>query len=153
MGASNRKMWHAFGLNTCKSFTIQNSVSHPVNPQRKLFFFADDPHLLKNLRTALINNKSVIFPPNYIETLNISSSIVQCSHLEELVAEQENMFFKFASKLNKDILTTNQFNKMKVNKAVNVFDRNSSSALNYMSEKYDNEEYKTTALLTFILLN
>jgi len=81
-------------------------VSHPVNPQRKLFFFADGPHLLKDLRTALINNKSVIFPPNYVETLNISSSIVQCSHLEELVAEQENIFFKFAPKLNKDILTT-----------------------------------------------
>jgi len=40
---------------------------------------------------------------------------------------------------------------MKVNKAVNIFNRNSSSALNYMSEKYDNEEYKTIAFFIEIV--
>lgn len=148
MDASNQRIWRAFGINTHKYSNIQNSVPHFIDPQRKLYFFADGPHLLKNLRTALINNRSIILPSNYAESLNLSSTIVQCSHLEDLVAEQENMFFKFAPKLNKDILTTTQFNKMKVNKAVNVFNQSSSSALNYMSEKYDDEQYKTTA--TFI---
>lgn len=94
------------------------------------------------MRTALINNRIIILPSNYVESLNLQSSIVQCLHLEELVTEQENMFFKFAPLLNKNVLTLTQFNKMKVNKATNVFNRSSSSALNYMSE--NNETYKTT---------
>ena len=85
-------MWRAFGINTHKYSTIQNSVPHPVNQQRRLYFFADSLHILKNLRTSLINNKNIILLSNYVETLNLSSAIVQCSHLEELVAEQENVF-------------------------------------------------------------
>lgn len=136
-------MWRGFGLNNNK-YSVQNSVPYPFDSERRLFFFADGPHLLKNLKAALVNNRSIILQPNYVKALNLSSSIVKCSHLEELVAEQENMFFKFAPKLNKDVLTMSQFNKMKVNKAVNLFNRTSNSALNYRGEKNNNEDYNTT---------
>lgn len=39
MGASNQKMWQTFGINTHRYSTIQNSIPHPICPQRKLFFF------------------------------------------------------------------------------------------------------------------
>lgn len=58
MGSINQAMWRAFSnIGVHRHSLICNSVSHPMDGNRKLFFFADAPHLLKNLRTAIINNK------------------------------------------------------------------------------------------------
>ncbi|KAL6419174.1 hypothetical protein ACFW04_014051 [Cataglyphis niger] len=74
---------------------IQNSISHPIDDKSKLFFFANGSHLIKNLR-ALINNK-IITLLDYFKNYNkLSSGIVQFTHLEELVNEQENLLFMLA---------------------------------------------------------
>lgn len=45
-GASwNRNMWDIFGVSEDKV-----SVKHPVDPERRLWFFSDFPHLIKCLR-------------------------------------------------------------------------------------------------------
>ena len=87
-------------------------MSHPLDNSRKLFFFVDAPHLLKNLRTGLVNNKIVILSQNFVEMYKLSSCVVKCSHIKELVAEQENVKFKLAPKLDKDTITITNFNKI-----------------------------------------
>ncbi|XP_064461742.1 uncharacterized protein LOC135371698 [Ornithodoros turicata] len=49
----NRKMWRLFGIGaTAKN--IRCSSTHPVNPERKLHFISDFPHLIKCLRNRLV---------------------------------------------------------------------------------------------------
>jgi len=52
--AWNRNMWKLFGISDVKS-----SCTHPVNPERKLWFASDFPHLIKNLKSRIINSKTL----------------------------------------------------------------------------------------------
>jgi len=52
--AWNRNMWKLFGISDAKS-----SCTHPVNPKRKLWFVSDFPHLIKNLKSRIINSKTL----------------------------------------------------------------------------------------------
>lgn len=116
MGAVNRGMWKAFSnISAGKHAKINNSVTHPIDKKRKLFFFADAAHLIKNLKAALMNNKVIILPQQLVKSNTLSSDIVQFTHLEDLVNIQENLLFKLAPKLNKDVITPTSYNKMKVN--------------------------------------
>ncbi|KMQ87961.1 thap domain-containing protein 4, partial [Lasius niger] len=60
----------------------------------------------------------------FIETLELSSDIVQFEHLKELVAEQKDYHFKLVPKLHENVIKTTTFNKMKVNMATNMLNRN-----------------------------
>lgn len=149
MGGINQAMWRSFSnIGVHRYSVIHNSIPHPVDCNRKLFFFADGPHLLKNLRAAIINNKLIALPQTFTKTRQLSSHIVTVSHLEELVKEQENLDLKLAPKLNKDSITVTRFNKMRVNKATHIFSNDVSGALHLLSEEQNNTEYSTTA--TFI---
>jgi len=56
-GAStNRKLWVELGISGQQN---KNSFEHPLNPKRKVFMFADAPHLIKNVRNRLHNKKSL----------------------------------------------------------------------------------------------
>jgi len=58
-GAStNRKLWVELGISGQQN-KITNSFEHPLNPKRKVFMFADAPHLIKNVRNRLHNKKSL----------------------------------------------------------------------------------------------
>ncbi|XP_025162472.1 uncharacterized protein LOC112590384 [Harpegnathos saltator] len=47
MGSVNQAMWKAFDISSGKLSVIKNSIPHPIDNQRNLYFFADAPHLLK----------------------------------------------------------------------------------------------------------
>lgn len=97
MRSVNQAMWRAFSnIGVHRYSTIHNSVPHPIDCNRKLFFFADGPHLLKNLRSAIINNKLIALLENFAKTRQLSSCIVKFSHLQDLVNVQENLDFKLA---------------------------------------------------------
>lgn len=146
MGSMNQAMWRAFSnIGAHRHSVIHNSVPHPMDSNRKLFFFADGPHLIKNLRTAIIKNKLIVLPEKFAKSHQLSSYIVKCSHLEELINEQENLDIKLAPKLKKDTLQLTQFNKMKVQKATNMFSKDVSSSLQFLSEERNINEYSTTA--------
>jgi len=90
MGSVNRAMWKTFGnISGGKFSLIRNSICHPVNKERKLFFFADAPHLLENLRSCLENNKIIELPQTFVHIHKLSSSVVKCEHFE-LVELQKN---------------------------------------------------------------
>jgi len=61
---TNRKAWKELGirghLNDC-----QSHVEHFVDSSRKFFVFSDTPHLIKNVRNRLYNNKELLVILNF----------------------------------------------------------------------------------------
>ncbi len=52
MGSPNRAMWKSFGVDH-----IKTSVPHLATPDRQLYFMSDVPHLVKNLKSALVRRQ------------------------------------------------------------------------------------------------
>lgn len=58
-GAStNRKLWSELGISGEKDKVV-NSFKHPLNDKRNVYMFYDTPHLIKNVRNRLHNQKSL----------------------------------------------------------------------------------------------
>ena len=70
MGSPNQAMWRAFGVDHNKT-----SVPHPVTPDRKLYFMPDVPHLVKNLRNALIHGHTITLPQDIVEKENLTCTL------------------------------------------------------------------------------
>lgn len=56
--APNRKFWNEMGING-KIDNVKNWFEHPIDENRKIFIFSDTPHLFKNIRNRLYNNKEL----------------------------------------------------------------------------------------------
>jgi len=50
---TNRRMWSEFGIRG-EINNVQNYIIHPMDSKRKIFFFSDAPHLLKNVRNKIM---------------------------------------------------------------------------------------------------
>lgn len=133
--------WH---IGVSRGSAIENSIPHPINNNRRLFFLADGPHLLKNLKTYLVNNKLFIIE-DVMHDNNINFSYVKIDHLKELLEIEENLIFKLSRKVKKDDLRNDRFNKMKVNKAKQILSIEISSSLKFIADQKDKKEYITTA--------
>ncbi|XP_073671126.1 transposable element P transposase [Paramisgurnus dabryanus] len=141
MGSPNRAMWKAFGVNHNNTF-----VSHPTRPDRKLYFMPDVPHLVKNLKSALVRGQTFTLPPDIVEKENLSSNEVAICPLKDLVDFQEGMALKIAPNMSSKILKPTHFDKMKVGPAMHVFSKATSAALRYMVEQEQRPTtYQTTA--------
>lgn len=56
--APNRKFWSEMGI--CgKINEVKNWFEHPTDENRKIFVFSDTPHIFKNIRNRLYNNKEL----------------------------------------------------------------------------------------------
>lgn len=104
-----------------------------MNKNRKLFFLADGPRFLKNLKNSLLNNKVFKIPEEIIRDNNINFSYVKCDHLKELLQMQENITFKLTHKLQSHDLKNGRFSKIKVNKAKHILSREVSSSLKFLA--------------------
>ncbi|KAH7974720.1 hypothetical protein HPB49_018445 [Dermacentor silvarum] len=62
MGSANQALWKLFGISVGKHSRPTTSCPHPCDPQRKLWFMADVPHLLKNLRNHLTKGQLIYLP-------------------------------------------------------------------------------------------
>lgn len=71
MGSPNRAMWKQFGVTYDKPW-----VPHPVHPEERLFFMPDVPHLVKNLKSALVRGQTVIIPQDVVQKEQLPSSAV-----------------------------------------------------------------------------
>lgn len=145
MGPINRVMWNAFQIGVSRYSTIQNSIPHPQDTTRRLFFLADAPHLLKNLKNSLLSNKVITLPENFRTLYNLEFPTVECEHLNDLLQLQENVELKLTPKININDLNCNTFGKMKVNKARNMFSSDVSSALKFLAKEKSKTEYMSTA--------
>lgn len=141
MGSPNQAMWKSFGVDHNNT-----SVTHPATPDRQLIFMPDVPHLLKNLKSALIRGQVFVIPQDVVQKHNLPSSEVSVVPIKDLITFQEGMALKIASRLTAAAIRPNHFEKMKVGPALNVFSRATNAGLTHLVQQENRPlSYMTTA--------
>ena len=107
--------------------------------------FADPPHLLKNIRNALVNYDFEL-PDSIVKKYNLPSNLVKMDHIKQLYEYELRREDKLAPRLSKDCVFVKGFNKMNVNFARNALSRDVAAALRSLVtlEKFP-QEVLTTA--------
>ena len=117
-----------------------------------MYITADPPHLLKNIKQALISNHIITIPDNIVCKYNLLSNKIELRHFNELMSIQENCELLLTPKLQRDdINSTNTFNKMKVGKATNFFSNDVSSSLQLLATCKNIPEYRSAAWFVTIV--
>ena len=129
MGPSNQNMWKSIGVFSRRN-EIQNYIPHPCNATERLYFMADTPHLLKNIRNCLLT-QSIVLPEFAVQSANLSSRYVSIEHVRQLVSIQDTMELKLVPSLKKAHVFPGQYQKMKVNMAATVISHTTASALRF----------------------
>ena len=101
-----------------------------------LYFMADVPHLLKNLRAGLCNGNDIMLPPDIVKRENLPGCRVTVEHLEALHNFQKPLTFKLASQLREKDFNPAHFDKMDVGSALRVFHHATASALRELVARY-----------------
>lgn len=135
MGSANRAMWRSFGIIVSRYSQTVCSISHPVDPERQLFFIADPPHVFKNIRNFLLSGQKIKLPKSLVDKFELPSSIVSVEPVKFLYDAEKNCDVKMAPKLNDNVLRPGQFDKMKVGLARRLFDISVEAGIRYMVEQ------------------
>ena len=125
MGSCNRAMWREFGIQVGKTGQPVFSVPHPVEPKLKLHFMANVPHVVKNIKVALVNGQQI----------DVDGRYVSIKPVEALAKLQENRELKIAPKLKlklKQLQAPSLFDKMKVSNATNIISNSVAKGLEFM---------------------
>ncbi|CAM4567879.1 unnamed protein product [Leuciscus chuanchicus] len=137
----NQAMWKSFGVDHTKT-----SVPHPTTPDRCLYFMPDVPHLVKNLKSALVRGQVLTIPEYVVNKENLPSNEVSVVPIKDLLSFQEGMAFKLAPHLSVAAIEPSHFEKIKVGPALNVFSKATSAGLKYMVQQENRPlSYLTTA--------
>lgn len=97
------------------------SVPHPSETENKLYFLADVPHPIKNLKAALLNNVVFKLDSTQVQKFNLSSDVITTRPIRKLIGFQQAKGLRLAPKLSANCLESSHFEKMKVSHAVNFF--------------------------------
>lgn len=107
-----------------------------------MYFTADVPHLLKNIKQSLFNNKDITIPEDVVIKSHLTFNIDNYKHIEQLSTYQDDLEQKLVHKINvNDFKKLNHFNKMKVSKLTGIISTDISSSLQYLVE---NEGYHSS---------
>ncbi|KAK3929706.1 Transposable element P transposase, partial [Frankliniella fusca] len=107
-GASwNRSMWINFGVTKEKP-----SAEHPCDPQRRLWFISDFPHLLKCMRNAVCSKKIIKTPKGDVK-LDHWEAIIEANELHQVGLRQ-------CHKLTRDHINPDPWQKVRVGMAFQV---------------------------------
>lgn len=107
MGPYNVACWNSFGVTAGRTATIKNYIPHP-HPRgdsfRRLYFFADVPHVIKNIVQSIIINKKIYLPIDSHEQYNSPTNVVNAEHLIKMLEVQEDLVFTLNPNLKNKIL-------------------------------------------------
>lgn len=144
MGPKNTGLWKKLGFKVNRKENY-HYIDHPQRPGELLYVFADVPHLLKNLRTALMNQDFVL-SEELNKKYNFPSRIISFKYIEQLISIQErNSSLRLASKLDSKLLKLSNFEKMNVAFAARIFSHRTAAALEFLIEKkYISEDARAT---------
>lgn len=121
-----------------------NRIPHPCSSQYELYFLADAPHLIKNLKAALVNGQDIALPDWVVKQQNLCSNTVTANHLHALLTFQGSMQLKISPGLTTKTLTPSHFDKMKVSNAMSFFSHSNAAGLEYLVRAHSH----STDLLT-----
>lgn len=139
------------GISTGRFSKIINYITHPFDTNRYLYIIGDPPHILKNLKSALVSNETIIISNDVVMKYNLPSDKIELQHFCELIDIQNNSELLLTSKLKIDDIRCNNFNKMKVNKAKHVFSNDVSSSFQLLANENNKPEFITTAWFVTIV--
>ena len=129
MGPANQNMWKTVGVFSRRN-EFQNYTQHPCSASDRLYFMADTPHLLKNIRNCLLT-QSIVLPDFIVQSSNLPSKYVSMEHIRQLVSIQDQMELKLVPNLKKAHVFPGQYQKMRVNMAATVISHTTASALRF----------------------
>lgn len=151
MGPGNVGLWRLLGINTGRFSKIIISITHPFDANRLLYIIGDPPHILKNLKQALVSNGTIIVSNDVVIKYNLPCNQIKLKHFDELINIQNNSELFLTPRLKPDDIRCNNFNKMKVNKAKHVFSNDVSSSFLLLADENNKPEYITTAWFVKII--
>lgn len=137
MGGGNQGIWRKFGIVVCKYSRSRVSCPHPCDPGRRLYFMADVPHLLKNLRNHLTRGQSIILPADVVKKHGLPSNEVTLQHVKELVEIDSKLQLNIAPHLKPACLDPGHFEKMKVGLAFSLLNHDTAAALRFLVQRGD----------------
>lgn len=78
MGPSNKALWKKCGISAKRSATPVVSCNHPcaADTNRQLYFLADAPHVLKNIRGHLVRGQSIFLPDDIVAKYGLPTNEV-----------------------------------------------------------------------------
>lgn len=79
MGPGNQAIWSICGIGATKHGKTSVSCAHPCanGSDRQLYFIADAPHVLKNLRGHLVRGQLISIPDEIVERNKLPTSEVK----------------------------------------------------------------------------
>lgn len=145
MGPCNRALWRLYGIQVTKT-KRQCYAPHPNDASRNLYFVADAPHLLKNLRGHLTKGHKIHLPADVVAKMKLPTDVVSIQHVEQLVELEEDSEFRLAPRLKKSCLSSGHYDKMKVGPAYSLLNHDTAAALRYHAKLGNlDKEAETTA--------
>ncbi|XP_064485955.1 uncharacterized protein LOC135398483 [Ornithodoros turicata] len=127
MGPSNKALWKLCGIGATRASGASVSCVHPCSTERRLYFLADPPHILKNLRGHLIRGQSIHIPPNVVKAENLPSDEVSVRHIRKVAEIDAEHDLKLAPHLK--LKYPSHYEKMNVSSAVAVLNHAVAAAI------------------------
>ena len=122
MGAMNRKLWSELGVSSDAP-----ALAHPMDSNRKIFCFADVPHLLKLLRNHILDSGLSLAPADP------SASVINRQMFEELLRKDNNEL-KLCPKLTPTSITLVGAARQRVRPAAQLLSARVANALLHLSD-------------------
>ncbi|KAH8028522.1 hypothetical protein HPB51_017648 [Rhipicephalus microplus] len=95
MGPGNMAIWRLCGMQASKYGKPKVSYPHPCGKGGQLYFLADAPHPLKNLRGHLIRGQEIILHDTTVKKENLPSNKAPPMMVPEIVKRAANLCFFF----------------------------------------------------------
>lgn len=151
MGPCNTGVWNQLEISADKESAV-TFCPHPADEDRRLYWSADIPHLLKNL-WATMTSQDIYLPGDLVDTHEEwrGHNVVSISHLKELVDLQEasaERGLTLAHKLKRKHVDPNNLQKMRVGDAAIAFSHTTATALEFCANNTEIPEIGCDALPT-----
>lgn len=136
MGPCNQALWKKCGISACRDGQAVVSCPHPCagDTDRKLFFVADAPHILKNIRAHLVRGQSIRLPRDVAEKHNLPTAEVSICYVKKLAEIDAALSLNLCPHLKPHFLDNRHYDKMNVSSAVGVLNRAVSAGIRLLVE-------------------
>ncbi|KAM7314521.1 uncharacterized protein ISCGN_004305 [Ixodes scapularis] len=131
MGPGNQAIWSICYIGATKHGKTSVSCAHPCanGSDRQLFFIADAPHVLKNLRGHLVRGQLISIPDEIVERNKLPTSEVSLSYVRDVAQRDGTSALNLAPHLKDKHLDPNHYEKMSVSSALAVLNHSTGSAI------------------------
>ncbi len=119
MGPVNTALWNYVGIQSGRG-KLTEFIAHPCSADRRLYFIADPPHLLKNLWNAVLQHR-ITLSAEIVERYGLPSNVVTGVYVGQMLDAQNCQELLMAHKLKTCHTFPTQYEKMRVCFAAQFF--------------------------------